>query len=101
MTTYSNPKKVSNVSLACPSGSARASLEEAKIYVKDLCPKLGKWDILRVGVQGAFLGPGYGCKLYDWYIGGVGDVLCLQRKLEDVVYGAVMSRSQVFLGNDF
>jgi len=52
-----------------------------------LCPKLGKWDILRVGVQGAFYGPGYGCKLLDWYIGGVGDVLCIQRKIEDIIFG--------------
>ena len=77
-TTYSDPQKVSHTNLDCPLGLARASLEEAKIYIRQLCPKLGKWDILRVGVQGAFYGPGYGCKLYDWYLGNVTDVLCIK-----------------------
>jgi len=86
-TTYSNPKKVSNKDLECPTGLARASLEEAKVYIKQLCPKLGKWDILRVGVQGAFYGPGYGCKLYDWYTGSVTDVLCIKRQIIDMTFG--------------
>jgi len=86
-TTYSNPKKVSNKALECPTGLARASLEEAKVYIKQLCPKLGKWDILRVGVQGAFYGPGYGCKLYDWYAGSVTDVLCIKREIIDMTFG--------------
>jgi len=86
-TTYSNPQKVSHTNLECPLGLARASLEEAKVYIKQLCPKLGKWDILRVGVQGAFYGPGYGCKLYDWYTGSVTDVLCLKRQIIDMTFG--------------
>jgi len=86
-TTYSNPQKVSNKALECPAGLARASLEEAKVYIRQLCPKLGKWDILRVGVQGAFYGPGYGCKLYDWYTGSVTDVLCIKRQILDMTFG--------------
>ena len=70
---------VVNGDSVCPADQYLMPIAEAKSHLKDICMKLGQWDMVRLEGGAALLGLGYGCSLETPFLKPVGESLCVPR----------------------